>query len=144
MLRPLRDEDLLELKNIRQKLLRPQEEESIDLKYVSGGLVDIEFAVQVRVLKSAVETTSSQTEFLLREFAWHSLAETYQQLRKIEQVSQLLHSSSTQKIFFNDDAFSHLSQMMEMSSDAMRKSILKLVDDSQHTLKRLDPRQLIE
>ncbi len=142
--RPLRDEDLLELKNIRQKLLRPQEEESIDLKYVSGGLVDIEFAVQVRVLKSAVETTSSQTEFLLREFAWHSLAETYQQLRKIEQVSQLLHSSSTQKIFFNDDAFSHLSQMMEMSSDAMRKSILKLVDDSQHTLKRLDPRQLIE
>ncbi len=142
--RPLLESDWQELKTIREKLIRPRELEAADIKYVSGGLVDIEFAVQLRALKSASATESSQTVVLLHEFAWHSLAEIYQELRKIEQVSQLLHSSSTQKIIFNEDSFSHLSQMMGGSSDAMRNSILKLIDDSQHTLKRLDPRQLIE
>lgn len=142
--RPLIASDWFELKSIREKLIHAQEPESVDIKYISGGLVDIEFAVQLRALKLATATESSQTVVLLREFAWHSLVEIYQKLRTIEQISQLLHSSSTQKINFNEDSFSHLSQMIGLTADAMRNSILKLIDDSQHALKRLDPRQLIE
>jgi glutamate-ammonia-ligase adenylyltransferase len=106
--KPLGEAEQAELKRIRSKLLRAVSEESLDIKYAPGGLLEIEFAVQTAILQLQLASSATSTLGMIDELAqkqavWRrhasELKACYLQLREFEQMLQLssLHATSEAK-----------------------------------------------
>jgi len=101
--RGLSADELAELKVIRGKLLKAKNESEVDIKYVPGGLLDIEFVAQTALLAHKVHSAPASTLGMIEQLqanvpAWKNagrLKEIYLELRTFEQMLQL---SSTYKI----------------------------------------------
>lgn len=93
--RGLESAELEELKIIRTKLLKKKTEAELDIKYVPGGLLDIEFAAQTALLAARHAGGGASTLKMIDALGWSvRLKEIYNELRTFEQMIQL---SSTYK-----------------------------------------------
>lgn len=101
--RGLNATELEELKTIRAKLLQKKSDGELDIKYVPGGLLDIEFTAQTALLAHQVRGAGASTADMIEHLRknvplWKHgdrLTAIYNELRTFEQMLQL---SSTYKI----------------------------------------------
>lgn len=106
-------------------------ENSIDFKYSSGGLVDIEFTLQIHLLKNKISPVSPNTLSMLEQVENSSkLKSNYLKLRYYEQASQILSQNNTTLIDFSDKNFARLSRHLQMSYDDMEHQIRSLLSDN--------------
>lgn len=124
--RGLDQSELEELTDIRKKILKPSSENSIDLKYEAGGIVDIEFAVQIACLKTGQKLKSGSVTALidalvgghcLDEKQGRQLAEHYSYLRLIEQLYQIFSQASGSRINWTSESYIRLCKYLNGAQD---------------------------
>ena len=134
--RGLSEADLLELKRIRKTIFELKKGE-MDLKYSEGGLIDIELALQTRVLVNLGKDNGKNEK---REVL-KMLKKNYLFLRQIEQLHQLLSFYSTAVLDENSDDFKAMAKTLQRSEKNLEMEIKRTLHDSQVYLKVVDPRQ---
>ncbi|MGE0527465.1 MAG: glutamine-synthetase adenylyltransferase [Bdellovibrionales bacterium] len=145
---PLTAEDLDELKRIRGRLLRPPTAGSLDLKYVPGGLLDIEFVAQTAVLYHRVPTSAPATAAMIEALAqavptWRShserLSALYMELRRFEQVLQLASRHRVVSISPELPTFIKAASLLGCDADSAWSLLKSLIRSSREILNELDP-----
>ncbi len=141
--RALTTENKRELNHIRQELLKKNShsKEMIDLKYDSGGLVEMEFAVQTAFLFSKLEPCPTSTLDQMQVLGWTELANCYKFVRQIEQIYQAVVISSSAKIDVKSENFAALAEILGQNESQFEVRLRSALNDSEHLLKRLDPRR---
>jgi glutamine synthetase adenylyltransferase len=140
--------DRAELKRIREKLLRPVREDSLDLKYAPGGLLEIEFVVQTAMLDYQLTGTATSTLGMIEELgAQHSewqlrageLKTCYLRLREFEQMLQLssLHATSEAKRL--SDSFKKSERLLGFATDTAWLWLVDQLAAAKKILSNLDP-----
>jgi len=145
--RGLSGDDLAELKRIRQKLLRTNTAEQIDLKYSPGGLVDIELCTQGAILKEQIPAKGSTIELsyaMEQESAgWRAsgkaIREHYLALRSIEQAYRLASQSSELRLRRDQALFEDTARLLDSNPETLWQEALHRIEDSQRLVKSLDP-----
>ncbi|MFK8136904.1 MAG: hypothetical protein AB8E15_00965 [Bdellovibrionales bacterium] len=122
--RQLSSSDKKDLNDIKLKLLKRSSNRYIDLKYEHGGIVDIEFSAQIRLLQSTVvsnKNLSSNIDFLKilssENSVWLELLSIYKNLLEIHQNIALTSSKQShhyypdqeQSLVVVDDSFTYSS-----------------------------------
>lgn len=141
----LNSSELCELINI-QKQLFSKSRGALDLKYAPGGLVDIEFAVQVAILKMQTPPLDpslfSQLQYLGQmNTEWKIIEHGYIELRKIEQLFRLLSMRSISYLNAEQSEFEELAHSYKANSAQLAHRILDLLELHQRHLLCLDPRR---
>ncbi len=137
--------DLKELNEIRKGLLKNSKssEHTIDMKYGEGGLVDIELAAHSAVLLRK-DIFSQQTPEQMKDLGWDQLLTHYEFMRKIEQIHQTVVLASGAVVEFKSESFQSVALLLRESPIDLERQLRSALDDSQHLLKRLDPRRAQE
>ncbi len=146
--RPLTKSDLEKLSEIRLKLIKPATPEKIDLKYSPGGLIDIEFAVQISVLSHRLERSSPNTSEildLLTAGPWgpggKELKKNYDRLRSLEQLFTLASNIKSSEFRTGSDALRRSAHLLGAEEWQLQDEISANLRHNQEWLKSLDPRQ---
>ncbi len=146
---PLKANEIEELKKIREKLLnKDQVGHQVDLKKSPGGLIDIEFAIQISCLKNTVLGTGPGTLQMLeglensghiRPDSFQRLKSIYLRLRRLEQLGQLstLHSGSCLNL--EHESFQQIAQLQKSDPHELWESIQTDLADGFALVKDLDP-----
>ena len=135
------NEDLQELEKIRSELMRftPQ---GWDLKYIEGGLLDIELFAQTFLLVNSAQTNGTSTvDFLSEIKEVDHLLTNYLRLRQMEQMLQLLSTEGGAKVLTNHESFQHLAKAFQTTSKELETSFGLLISENLQILNRLDPRR---
>jgi glutamate-ammonia-ligase adenylyltransferase len=140
--RGLTEQDLNELNDIRKGLLKnaKSSDQTIDLKYGEGGLVDLELATQAAMLIEQ-KILSQQTTSQMKELGWKDLIPHYEFMRLVEQIHQTVIVSSSSVLDFKSDSFESVAWLLHQSPIDLERRLRSALNDSQHLLKRLDPRR---
>lgn len=143
LLREVSKDELKELERIRQGLLKNSGKSSdkIDLKYAEGGLVDIEFAVQISFLTFQQRPESPQTTKQLSQLGWSDLNQNYQFMRLVEQLHQAVSIASASCLEIDSEGFKFVSNLLNCSEIELKNRLNKVQLESSELLKRLDPRR---
>ncbi len=140
-------EDLEELKRIRGKLLKTALE-SADIKYLPGGLIDIEFVAQTAILAKQLPNSPQSTVEMIRFLANHDdlwsshqeeLVTVYNQLRRLEQSLQLASAHKVSEIDQSHDAFVKAANLIQLSASEAWQMVLRQTSRSGKILNILDP-----
>lgn len=151
VLKGLSDQDLCELKKIRHQLIRPPRKQKLDLKLCPGGLIEIEFAVQLSFLAQGTVPQSSQTldgidQLKDMSSPWRGLSDEikshYRILRSIEQLYQLVSGLSGSEIHFSSSAFQRLAHLHKLKPEELHRKILRYLKRNVEILNQLDPLKL--
>jgi [glutamine synthetase] adenylyltransferase / [glutamine synthetase]-adenylyl-L-tyrosine phosphorylase len=146
--RGLQTEELEELKRIRSKLLTTRKEKEFDVKYIPGGLIDIEFTAQTALLASKIAGAPPSTLGMIEHLssrlpAWNTgaagLSRIYSELRTFEQMLQL---SATYKIgaVKRDHAdFTKAANLMGLDAEEAWKKLNDWTQESCVLLAAVDP-----
>jgi glutamate-ammonia-ligase adenylyltransferase len=146
--RALTEEDRNELREIRLKLLKKPTEDSVDIKYAPGGLLDVEFVTQTAILSEQIVIEGSGTEYMMsclaeKSQSWQThLNELKTLYRKLRTFEQMLHLSSAHKIGMvkpDTPAFIKASGLMGFSREEGWKEMRSTLDRSRAVLNELDP-----
>lgn len=146
--KPLTLVDLEELRNIRGKLLRPAEGKTFELKYLPGGLIDIEFVAQTQLLTDqradAPTGTVGMIEHLSRTNSkWtahaQSLIEIYNYLRRFEQALQLASAHKAAEINADQPVFSKAAHLLTLDRTKAWEELNGRINHSKRLLNELDP-----
>jgi len=146
--KPLSEEELNELKDIRVKLLRKSGDGEIDIKYAPGGMLDIEFVAQTAILAGQVPSHSTSTLGMIEDLAHNSLpwkraaadlSATYLELRKFEQMLQLSAAHKTGAAKRGQPLFQKAAALMGAAPDEAWKHLTELLERSRTHLNTLDP-----
>lgn len=147
--KPLSSDELLELKRIRSELLRTPSEDRFDLKYAPGGLIDLEFAIQLAILKhQIIPSLGGATAHLLKTLSQHHkdwakhaefLLMHYTELRKLEQMLRLSTQSSTTQIDFPSSSMLRVAQLLNQDEQSLFEHIRQQARQANALLKHLDP-----
>lgn len=139
--RPLLKEDLTELDRIRRELLPIQP--GTDLKYGEGGLIDIEFAAQILILKNHIRPPSSRTLDFLSAFGDQTerITMNYLRLRQIEQTLQLVASQALSTWTENHESFRFLAGALQTSPEDLQDEVDFKLSENLQILNELDPRR---
>lgn len=143
----LTPEQLLELRDIRAKLLRPSTTTQADVKYAPGGLLDIEFVAQTALLHLAVPAAAGTRQMIdalaSRLKAWTTLGpelkNIYLQLREIEQMLQLTSVHKHSLADFNRADFAKAAGLLGLSVRLSAQNLRDLLERSRIILNGLDP-----
>jgi [glutamine synthetase] adenylyltransferase / [glutamine synthetase]-adenylyl-L-tyrosine phosphorylase len=141
-------EELKKLAEIRTQLLKPDELAALDLKYTSGGLVDIEFASQVAALVFKTKSSSNTLENLqvLAKKEWlnggEALAKNYERLRLLEQLFCLAGSLKNSEARLEQESFSRCARFLKRAPDLLFLELQEILKVNREILSRLDPRQI--
>ncbi|HEX7674749.1 MAG TPA: glutamine-synthetase adenylyltransferase [Bdellovibrio sp.] len=137
----LSQNELSELDRIRQELV--SKSPLLNLKYSEGGLIDLELASQAFVLDKKIAVHKTETsEFLsLMGAEATPLKESYDRLRQIEQMLQLVASESSSEVNPNHESFHALALALHTSSTKLFDEIRELFGRNIAILKALDPRR---
>ena len=135
---PFNNNELSTLKDIRQKLYK-NSSEHIDLKFQPGGLLDIEFAAQIAVIQQGASIKSPRTVDLLEAAGANDLAQSYQQLRQLEQSLHLLTQRGASLMENRGNELLRLSRVLNKEPDELYKSTLEKLKHNSERLKDLDP-----
>ncbi len=144
----LSDGDLSELSNIRKKLHDTRSKTGIDLKLAPGGLVDIEFSVQICCLKWKLKDPPSDTIAMINlleevDPAWTKYSQRvrnhYLYLRRVEQLQQLTSYHSGSVIDSNSEQIRRLARLMKSTAEDFVDELESRLSQAQHWLVKLDP-----
>lgn len=139
--RKLSETELQDLERIRQELIR-FEPGTLDLKYMEGGMLDIELFAQTKLLSiSKAFQGTSTLDFLSEIPSAESLRRIYLRLRQIEQMLQLVSTEGGAKLRLNHESFQHLAKALQLTSKELEQELSSLIHESLHTLNQLDPRR---
>lgn len=138
---------LLELRDIRAKLLRPPTTTQVDVKYAPGGLLDIEFVCQTAILNFALPSppgTFPMIDALAGQLnAWRPVApelkEIYLRLREIEQMLQLTSVHKHTLADFSGADFAKAAGLLGLTVTLASQKLRDLLDRSRIILNELDP-----
>lgn len=140
--------DVEKLVEIRRKLSKATAPDRVDLKYAPGGLVDIEFAAQLSILKHhAVPTCGSTVAMIdvLIQNGWGPLGEkiksNYNRLRQMEQLLTLAGSIKSSEFRVEHETAIRCAQLLKTDVQDLQKELTQLLDENQKYLAKLDPRQ---
>lgn len=137
----LSDKELPELEEIRQNLIR-QVPAGWDLKYMEGGLLDIELFAQTYLLINSIRPQSTNTlDFLLQIPAAEPLRSNYLELRQIEQMLQLISTEGGAKVHVNHESFQHLAMAFQLSAKDLETKLGFIISENLQLLNQLDPRR---
>ncbi len=113
-------------------------DDSINLKYSKGGLVDIEFTLQIYFLKNKLIPTDSRTLEMLNQINLiPKLKANYVKLRYYEQTAQILSQNHTTMITFSDPNFTRLARHLQMSLSDVQSEIQSLLAQNQSLLTQI-------
>ncbi len=141
-------EDLVELRDIRHRLLRPATAATIDIKYTPGGLLDIEFVCQTAILNERLATPATGTAAMMGALADHApkwrdahseLARIYARLREFEQMLQLSSTQSLHEARLHHDMFAKAAALMKLEPQPAWTLLTGLIERSKILLNALDP-----
>ncbi|MBX3020690.1 MAG: glutamine-synthetase adenylyltransferase [Bdellovibrionales bacterium] len=140
--------DLEELKRIREKLLKPEDGDSLDLKYIPGGLIDIEFAVQTALLNSRLAPAGASTLTMIDQLAanqalWGSagpkLKALYLELRRFEQMFNLASPHKVSRVTKDHPTISKAASLMGLSNERAWTRLSEAAAEARQILNTLDP-----
>lgn len=146
--RGLSSDELAEIKHIRTKLLKPLKEESIDVKYAPGGLVDIELSTQTAVLQHKLSEPSPSTLGMIDQLEqkhanWKTHAteikSIYLNLRRYEQSLQLASLHKLTSADLEKPGFLKAAQLMKLTPEKAWSDLKTLLTRSNELLNQLDP-----
>ncbi len=145
----LLDADVLELRDIRKKLITSNiSATELNLKLSPGGLIEIEFAVQNALLKTHTIPASPNTGEMIQQLMnldvmWKThgprLTELYFSFRKTEQLLQLLASRSVSQVSFTEPLFINTARLLGVEEDTLRQQLTTALNETSTILKQLDP-----
>lgn len=144
----LNSNDKAELISIKEKLSQQNMSSNLDIKYSSGGLVDVEFAYQWQALNSEVVLESANTEQAIEQLSktfksWKlcggQLTSNYKFLRTIEQLHQLVTLTGDTKLDQESDAFCLVSKLTQLSPKELARKISSSLEENRKLIKDLDP-----
>jgi glutamate-ammonia-ligase adenylyltransferase len=146
LLKELTATDVEKLVEIRQKLLKPMETGKIDLKYAPGGLVDIEFAAQISVLKHRQAPPTGNTLSMIATLSeighWPEiLQQNYNRLREMEQLLTLAGSIKSSEFRTEHETAVRCAKLLNKEVTALEAELLQTLEQNQNLLLKLDPRQ---
>jgi glutamate-ammonia-ligase adenylyltransferase len=139
--------ELAELKTIREKLLKSKSASELELKYVPGGLIDIEFTAQTALLNEKIENAPASTAGMIDHLVQHSpqwrkagrLKEIYNALRTFEQMLQLSSTYKIGSVKKDHPDFAKASALLGLSRDEGWQQLNDLTIESRKILNQLDP-----
>ncbi len=145
--RGLSTEELEELKVIRSKLLHKKTAEEMDIKYVPGGLLDIEFVAQTALLAQKVQGAPAHTGGMISHLQSHlpnwtsagRLTTIYNELRTFEQMLQLSSAYKAGAARLEHPDFAKACALMGLSVDVMWKKLNAITSEARGLLNDLDP-----
>ncbi len=149
--RPITERDREELKTIREKLLKRNANDVIDLKYAPGGLLDIEFVCQIAFLDlgaSLARDDFANTDVMISRLEqldqnWRStgarLRDLYQRQRLFEQMLQLAAERKQNTMQKGKPVFERTARLLSMDPDDAWLEIQNLQSQSCRLLNSLDP-----
>lgn len=146
--RQLSSDDLNELTLIRKKLLRASDGD-IEIKFAPGGLVDIEFAVQIALLKLSIAQAPTSTVGMIdilgqTDANWQinasHLTHNYTFLRLVEQIYQLVNQHPASSLKAHSEGITRTASLLSCTPDDLADSINKVFAQNAQILKGLDPR----
>lgn len=141
LIRSLTSEELLELERIRQELIR-YSVEAIDLKYMEGGILDVELFAQTKILcDQKLVSGTSTLQFLSEIPETKNLQKNYLRMRQIEQMVQLVSTEGGAKLHLNHESFQHLAKALRSTPESLEKELQCLVNENLQSLNELDPRR---
>ena len=149
--KPLRADDYAELAKIRNQLIRANSETTIQIKYEQGGLLDIEFAAQVEILATQGTPDKTQTTAQIEWLTTNSpswgpharhLISTYNFLRDVEQLYQLVNQHPASSLEVNSPGFERVALLLGHTSNDLLRRLLDLQNETHQILKHLDRRQI--
>lgn len=145
----LSETDLTELREIRKKLISTEVSTTeLNLKHSPGGLVEIEFAVQNKLLMISMIPASPNTTEMIQQLmqldpSWKKhgarLTELYFSYRKMEQLLQLLASRSVSQVFFTEPLFINTARFLGIAEEVLSHQLILELRESSAILKQLDP-----
>lgn len=127
-------EELLSLKEIRERLLRHSDDQ-IEIKYSPGGLVDIEFSTQIAILKGklvAPPDTIGMIDLLAQtntHYQMHKkeLIKNYYFLRQIEQFFQLLSQHPVTALKVSDEVFIRVAAVLSTAPNDLYTQLQQIL-----------------
>lgn len=150
--RALTQEDTSELKEIRSKLLKAfnpaSATDELNLKYSSGGLIEIEFTAQIWGLTKRQKNFPIGTEPMLQFIAkteikdskkWQRLLEIYDSLRIYEQLHSFVAETAAPVLKLESSSFKRLAKIDHTTPQALYERVKYLINESMDLLKELDP-----
>ena len=138
----------LELITIKEKLMKQNMSSNLDIKYSSGGLVDVEFAYQWQALNSVIKLDSANTEQAIMQLggnlkSWKlsgpQLISNYKFLRTIEQLHHLVTLSGDTKLDQESDMFYLVSKLTQLNPKELAYKIKSSLEENSKLIKDLDP-----
>lgn len=146
--RELVKKDFIELRRIRSKLFEKVPPGRIDLKHSPGGLIDIEFSIQIACLSRKIYVPNGSTYDLLEELSaqspqWSdakpSLSKSYSFIRRLEQTLRLTSNSNNCDINIEKSEFRNTAQLMGAAPETLFYQLTNILDETHAELKKLDP-----
>ncbi|WP_413289633.1 glutamine-synthetase adenylyltransferase [Bdellovibrio sp. HCB337] len=139
--RKLLETELQELERIRGELIR-YAPDTLDLKYMDGGMLDIELFSQTEILeKSRAVSGTSTLDFLSEIPSAEPLKKNYLRLRQIEQMLQLVSTEGGAKLRSNHESFQHLAKALQVTANELEQELSSLISENLQILNQLDPRR---
>lgn len=146
--KPLSSEDEKELLKIRHKLRVPLKQNKIDIKHTQGGLIDIEFYIQVSFLKLQVIPNSSNTLMQLQQLkdideswskVYQQISKNYLKLRQLEQLYQLVSLKSGSVLELQSESFKRMVKLLKSDSQRLELEVLNCLKMTYESLAKVDP-----
>lgn len=146
--RGLSGEELEELKRIRSKLLTPARENEFDVKYIPGGLIDIEFVAQTALLAEKIPGAPPSTLGMIEHLRTHStkwkteaddLSRIYTELRTFEQMLQLSATYKIGAVKKGHADFTKAANLMGLSAEEAWTKLTQWTKESCALLAPVDP-----
>jgi [glutamine synthetase] adenylyltransferase / [glutamine synthetase]-adenylyl-L-tyrosine phosphorylase len=148
--RGLSEHEIASLADIREQLLKKETApDAVDLKYSHGGLIDIEFFVQIYFLNRTLPAPSPNSFEMLQWIETNDralaidasrLIQQMRELRVTEQLLQLFDEHSTSLFQASADGALRIAAFLDISVDSKFKNLKNTLAQSDSLLKTIDPR----
>jgi glutamate-ammonia-ligase adenylyltransferase len=146
--RGLSEPDLRELKRIRTKLIAVPASDITDLKLSAGGLIDIELAVQARILFERIVPSGPSMNEMMEAIKiglncevgdLTLLHRNYLDLRAMEQMAQLSFNHSGSQITRKSQESKRLACLLKKDEEDMHQRLAQIMEQSTEIIKDIDP-----
>ncbi len=142
----LSDTELEELKDIRIRLLEKQKS-SYDIKFCAGGLIDVEFTVQIALLREGLvagpDTLSMLKKLAESNSTWQTQFENllinYQFLRTLIQLQSFISHEPSTEIMTNKPIFDKLVKLWRSDATSLKNRLSDTLAQNIMILNQLDP-----
>lgn len=136
----LSQEDFDELYRIHSQLLISKEN-SLNLKYAPGGIVDTEFTIQIELMKQQKIPTTPANQSMLNALGSHNELQTinnnYSQLRQYQQLFILLSGGNLSSLTSSSEAFQRLGHLLKIDHIQLFQTIQQTLEQQKALLQSM-------